>query len=206
MKGLPRRDGGFGGRLRAKPVRSPGPSPGGRGQSGVRAEGHTGGRWGAAAVGSAWSHCLHRTPSPQEAGPGLSRTWCHEHPCQDHVLWGVPVGPPSSQSQIGPEPPSPCRASRPGQRERPPSAWASHCTPCGPGPRHLPPPGHTPTTWHLTSAPVIRNHPPWTERMQAPRSRACTRVPHCLPQATSSQVPGKAPPEVASHWGELGKF
>lgn len=61
--------------------------------------------------------------------------------------------------------------------------------------------GHTPTTLcfrllHPLSETVFQ----WMQHTQAPQSFPCTNSPHTLPQATSSQVLGKAPP-VGLHTG-----
>lgn len=65
--------------------------------------------------------------------------------------------------------------------------------------------GHMPPTTlhfrilHSSSETTLQ----WMERMQATWSFPCTHSPHSLPQATSSQVPGKAPPQCGFTLGQI---
>ena len=165
-----------------------------------------------AAVSSACSHCLHRTPQPSRGWPKAS-AGCQEHPHGITFLMGQPQeGGTASCKLITDRALSPPHSTKLGKKGSCFQPWVSYCTHHQVGDCSTsPPPGKTqwsghmpPTTLHFRILhPSSENTLQWMERTQAPRSLPCTHSPHSPPQATSSQVLGKAPPDAALHWGNL---
>ena len=123
-----------------------------------------------AAVGSAWSHCLHRTPQPSRGWPKASAgPGCQEHPHWHYVLDGVPQeGGIASCKLITDRAlslPHPTKLGKNSSRFQP---WVSYCiyhqagdcsTSPPPGKTQLGRPHAAYDSAFQNSAPIIRNHP-----------------------------------------------